>query len=204
LTHAAFVSLWRASIPIIVSGLDSALQLPWTPSYFIEKYGNMDASLIDGGTGETIQSTVEDFFKGFGLLDPQRPVLKLKDWPSDRTFKEAFPDLWADFLSILPMPDYTKPNGYFNLAAYIPRNTVVPDLGPKLYLAYQDKNCLGSTALHADVSNALNILMYASRTSDDRDGFALWHVFSPSHTPLLREYLRSLDKSIGAVDPIHA
>lgn len=42
----------------------------------------------------------------------------------------------------LPLPEYTKRDGRLNLAARLPNFFVRPDLGPKMYNAYGEKNWL--------------------------------------------------------------
>lgn len=39
----------------------------------------------------------------------------------------------------LPLPEYTKRDGRLNLAARLPNFFVRPDLGPKMYNAYGEK-----------------------------------------------------------------
>ena len=41
----------------------------------------------------------------------------------------------------LPLPEYTKRDGRLNLAARLPNFFVRPDLGPKMYNAYGEKDC---------------------------------------------------------------
>lgn len=63
------------------------------------------------------------------------------------------------------MPDLTRPDGVLNLASRLPTNGYRPVLGPQLYCAYSssDESTLGTTKLHVDVIDALNILVHASR-----------------------------------------
>lgn len=42
----------------------------------------------------------------------------------------------------LPLPEYTKRDGRLNLAARLPNFFVRPDLGPKMYNAYGERNRL--------------------------------------------------------------
>ena len=65
----------------------------------------------------------------------------------------------------------------------------------------------GSTRLHLDLSDAVNILTYASSTTDGSPGYALWHIFAPEDSDHIRKYIRSrlsLDIDIPIVgDFIH-
>lgn len=106
----------------------------------------------------------------------------------------------------LPLPEYTKRDGRLNLAARLPNFFVRPDLGPKMYNAYGERDWLsvfsvfkfsaqldvissylshlhllsltpsrcffpsgltssedrkvGTTNLHLDVSDAVNVMVY--------------------------------------------
>lgn len=94
----------------------------------------------------------------------------------------------------LPLPEYTKRDGRLNLAARLPNFFVRPDLGPKMYNAYGERDHLGdenasspaafvgsfnislcppqlgltssedrkvgTTNLHLDVSDAVNVMVY--------------------------------------------
>lgn len=41
-----------------------------------------------------------------------------------------------DFMSMLPMPEYTHPDGELNMVSFLQENDVKPDLGPKTYVAF--------------------------------------------------------------------
>jgi hypothetical protein len=63
----------------------------------------------------------------------------------------------------------------------------------------------GSTRLHLDVTGAVNIMLYAADQLDGSPGGALWHIFGPEATPILRQFMR--EEAAGATeepgDPIH-
>lgn len=115
--------------------------------------------------------------------------------------------------------------GVYNLVAHFPENAIAPDLGivpvnptarlsfdgafsgPKMYNSLSsifDDHHAGSTRLHLDLSDAVNIMAYASKTADDSPGFAIWHIFAPEDSDRIRVYLRSR-KEHGLIvgDPIH-
>ena len=92
---------------------------------------------------------------------------------------------------------------YFHLSHH---SFVIP--GPKMYNAHGDPaNNLrhGSTRLHLDVTGAVNIMLYAADQLDGSPGGALWHIFGPEATPILRQFMR--EEAAGATeepgDPIH-
>ena len=68
-----------------------------------------------------------------------------------------------------------------------------------------DEDHAGSTRLHLDLSDAVNILTYASKTPEGLPGYALWHIFAPEDSVRIRAYLRQhSQKCNNAVgDPIH-
>ena len=59
----------------------------------------------------------------------------------------------------------------------------------------------GSTRLHLDASDAVNLLVYASRMPNGSDGYALWHIFAAESTEAIRGYLNQRGSHLG--DPIH-
>jgi lysine-specific demethylase 3 len=96
-------------------------------------------------------------------------ILKLKDWPPTEDFSEMLPSRFSNLMECLPLPEYTKRNGVFNLASRLPDFFVRPDLGPKLYNAYGSAFYPqeGTTNLHLDVSDAVNVMMYVGIPTDD-------------------------------------
>ena len=98
-------------------------------------------------------------------------ILKLKDWPSTADFAEALPTRFKDLMKCLPLPEYTHRNGKYNLASRLPEFFVKPDLGPKMYNAYGSAKTpkSGSTNLHLDMSDAVNLMLYVGIPTDDKD-----------------------------------
>ncbi len=66
-----------------------------------------------------------------------------------------------------------------------------------------DDDHAGSTRLHLDLSDAVNILVYASTTADSRPGYALWHIFAPEDSATIRTYLEKKSPDTKPGDPIH-
>lgn len=95
-------------------------------------------------------------------------ILKLKDWPTSEDFAESMPSRFIDLMDALPMPEYTKRNGDLNLASRLPEFFVKPDLGPKMYIAYGLAKYpqSGTTNLHLDVSDAVNVMVFVSHEKD--------------------------------------
>ena len=79
--------------------------------------------------------------------------------------------------------------------------------GPKMYIAHaapQDDVHHGSTRLHFDLTNALNVMLWAASQPDGTPGAAIWHIFHASDSSILRKFLRENGYHTGADDPIHS
>ena len=65
-------------------------------------------------------------------------------------------------MKALPLPEYSTRTGRLNLAGRLPKGSVRPDLGPKMYNAYGSDplSNKGTTNLHQDVGDAVNIMMH--------------------------------------------
>ncbi len=66
-------------------------------------------------------------------------------------------------------------------------------LGPKVYFALaakQDDGHHGSTRLHCDLTDAVNVCVFAAQQSDGSPGGARWDIFSPQDTTRLGKILR--------------
>ncbi|OON17333.1 JmjC domain protein [Opisthorchis viverrini] len=91
-----------------------------------------------------------------------------QDWPTTDDFAELQPHRFNDLMTNLPMPEYTRRDGQLNLAARLNSFFVCPDLGPKLYVAYGTggSRSIGTTNLHVDIADAINLLLYVGHPSD--------------------------------------
>lgn len=110
-------------------------------------------------------------------------LFKLKDFPPSHDFRDLLPLHHRDFEEALPFAEYTSRRGRLNLASALPSYALPPDLGPKMYAAFgcfssagerpptmevarssggklPPLECPGSTKLHLDMSDAVNLLMY--------------------------------------------
>ncbi|KAG6853504.1 hypothetical protein C0991_003699 [Blastosporella zonata] len=198
LTPDTFPALWALGEPLVVQGLLPAFSITWTPEYFIEKYGLQSCLVIECQTEVNRRVTVGEFFKQFGKYEERGAdggkgeVWKLKDWPPSMDFKKAFPELWEDFGNAVPVPSYVRRDGVMNLASHFPEDTVAPDIGPKMYNSLATttgEGSKGSTRLHMDMADAINIMTYASLAPDGSPGCAAWDLFRPEDSDKLREYL---------------
>ena len=204
----------------------------WHPSAFSAEFGHLKHDIINCKTHKLIpQVPLKWFWDGFEslksrLLDKQGMpmLLKLKDWPPEDDFAQYFPRRFADLMKWIPLPDYTRREGRFNLAAYMPDFFVCPDLGPKMYIAYGSSLYpeYGSTNLHLDMSDAVNLIVYVGIPGDgnreehyragiravDEAGCdlatrqrvrdegvvvgALWHIFHPRDADKIRDFLNKV------------
>ncbi len=70
--------------------------------------------------------------------------------------------------------------------------------------SFESQGSKGSTRLHMDMADAINIMTYASPTPDGRPGCAAWDIFRAEDTPRLRKFLRKKFKGQYQHDPIHS
>jgi len=176
------LSLWRSQwlrgAPVIVSGchrrLNSSL---WHPDSFLAEFGNLTTDLFDCGNSVVLlEYPMRQFWAGFESIGSRlrdrfgrTRILKLKDWPPGDDFADLLPQRFANLMKVLPFPDYTHRSGSLNLASCLPEHFVRPDLGPKMYVAYGSalSSDVGSTNLHLDMSDAVNVMTYVGIPVDD-------------------------------------
>lgn len=64
------------------------------------------------------------------MIDPD--ISDNKDWPPTKNFKDVFKLLFEDFMSMVPMPEYTSASGCMNAASHFNKFLTEPDLGKRL------------------------------------------------------------------------
>ena len=62
----------------------------------------------------------------------------------------------------------------------------------------------GSTRLHMDMADAVNIMVYAEPCSDGSPGGARWDLFRAEDAPAIRKFLRDRFNLADGLDPIHS
>jgi len=193
--------------------------------------------LVNTKTGKTVPSQpMKWFWEGFEKVS-LRPcdgqgspmLLKLKDWPSEDDIASYIPKRFHDLVHDFPIQAYTLREGGLNLASYIPDNFLKPELGPKMYIAYGSPLYpeYGSTNLHMDMSDAVNLMVYVgipqdgNNTDTMREGLravdeagcdiamknrirvegcrvgALWHIFHPRDADRIRDFLNKVTMEKG-------
>ncbi|KAI0055386.1 hypothetical protein BV25DRAFT_1775028, partial [Artomyces pyxidatus] len=206
-TEPQFCSLLAQGIPIVVDVDRKKLQGGWTPRDFIRRFGDRKITVVNAQTNRSSPSTVKSFFEQFGQQRRSGEILKLKDWPPEKDFRVEFVDHYESFVDAVPYPDTTRPDGVLNMRSHYPQNGVVPDLGPKMYNAFgteEGENGNGSTRLHMDVTDAVNIMAHAEPFPDGRPGAARWDIFPHRSVSKLRDFLRVHGGFQGIGDPIHS
>ncbi|KAG8721975.1 hypothetical protein FRC09_007036 [Ceratobasidium sp. 395] len=204
-TEDVFKAIWARGEAVVIEGLLDAFKIKWTPDFFIDTYGQDECWVQDCSTNKEKRSNVKAFFSKFDEADRGNLSWKVK-----RRFQEKFPQLYDDFAAAVPVPNYTRRDGILNLASYFATNGIAPDLGPKMYNALVSSEApggQGSTRLHIDMADAVNIMMFASNSKGGEDpGVAAWDIFRASDSDKIRAYLRrkSGKKATGGGDHIHS
>jgi len=228
-----FQQQWQRGQPVIVANVSKKLNIDlWHPDAFNKEFGHLEHDIINCKSHKLIPKVPLKFFwDGFEHLDTRMldqngmpMLLKLKDWPPEDDFAQYFPRRFSDFMKWIPLPDYTRREGRYNLASYMPEFFVRPDLGPKMYIAYGSPLYpeYGSTNLHLDMSDAVNLIVYVGVPQDgnkeehfqagiravDEAGCdiatrqrvrqsgvlvgALWHIFHPRDADKIRDFLNKV------------
>jgi len=175
---ALWRSQWCRGAPVIVSGCIDHLDTSfWHPNSFSAEFGSCRAELVDCGNSVVLLGySMRQFWAGFECIGARlrdrfgrTRILKLKDWPPGDDFAVLLPRRFADLMTALPFPEYTHRSGSLNLVSHLPEHFVRPDLGPKMYVAYGAalNPDVGSTNLHLDMSDAVNVMMYVGVPTDD-------------------------------------
>lgn len=70
--------------------------------------------------------------------------------------------------------------------------------------SYLRSGSKGSTRLHMDMADAVNVMTYAAPTPDGKPGSAAWDLFRAEDSDKIREFLRNKYKGTYQHDPIHS
>ena len=80
-------------------------------------------------------------------------------------------------------------------------------LGPKMYNAMASSDTpgtKGSTRLHMDMADAVNVMLYCAPTPDGKAGGALWDIYDALDAGKIRDFLKNKFKGKFQNDPIHS
>ena len=69
--------------------------------------------------------------------------------------------------------------------------------------SYDAQGSKGSTRLHMDMADAVNVMLYSAQTPDGRPGSAAWDLFRAEDSIKIRQFLRKKFKGQFQNDPIH-
>jgi JmjC domain, hydroxylase len=75
-----------------------------------------------------------------------------------------------------------------------------------MYIAYgsiEDDQHHGSTKLHIDMTDAVNIMVWSSGRHEPRHSYALWRIFPQAASSVISDFLRDTGFS-GSGQPIHS
>ncbi|VDC04075.1 unnamed protein product [Peniophora sp. CBMAI 1063] len=139
-------------------------------------------------------------------------AVKLKDWPppGGAGFRSAVPELWDALQRGLPLGSFCRRDGVLNLASHFPSSTNGrgPELGPKLYTAtktHTGAGSRGSTRLHLDAADGVNLLLHAEPAPGGSPGGAVWDLFRAEDADIVRRFLARRAGEKGAdKDPLLA
>ncbi|XP_075791009.1 putative JmjC domain-containing histone demethylation protein 2C isoform X2 [Pelodiscus sinensis] len=239
-----FKECWKQGKPVVVSGVHKKMNINlWKAESISLDFGDHKADLLNCKDSIISNTNVKEFWDGFEevakrqKISGETVILKLKDWPAGEDFKAMMPARYEDLLKSLPLPEYCNPEGKLNLASHLPGFFVRPDLGPRLCSAYgvaaAKDHDIGTTNLHIEVSDVVNILVYVGiakgngvlskagvlkkfeeedlddllrkrlKDSSELPG-ALWHVYAGKDADKIREFLQKIAKEQGLeVSPEH-
>ncbi|KAJ7141899.1 Clavaminate synthase-like protein [Mycena crocata] len=206
LTETIFSSFWAIGHPLLVTGVGDKLKIDWSPHYFANKYGQDTCELVECQTSETSEIKVKDFFDDFGRYGGRKKCGKVKDWPPSEDFRSKFPELYDDFSRAVPVPNYVRRDGVLNIASHFPSNAKYPDLGPKMYIAHANLEASGnqgSTRLHMDMADAVNIMTYAAPDPNGLEGCAAWDIFRAEDSDNIKDFIRLTFGMEEGQDPVH-
>uniref|UniRef100_A0A7R9ILJ1 [histone H3]-dimethyl-L-lysine(9) demethylase n=2 Tax=Timema TaxID=61471 RepID=A0A7R9ILJ1_9NEOP len=192
--YHVFQDQWMRGQPVLVSDVTKHLDNDlWHPDSFARDFGDERNDLVNCMTGNLVPNQpMRRFWEGFEYfsrrLKDERGnpmLLKLKDWPAGEDFAEMLPSRFNDLMRVLPLSEYTHRTGRLNLASRLPDCFVRPDLGPKMYNAYGSAlyPSKGTTNLHLDISDAVNVMMYVGIPKDG------------NHEEHIKEAYRAIDEA---------
>ncbi len=210
-----FQDQWIRGLPVVVANVHKKLNMDiWNPKAFSVEFGHLLNDVVNTKSGKIVPKVpLKTFWDGFENLKARLVeettglpmLLKLKDWPPDNDLAHTLPTRFEDLMKAIPLPEYTKREGRFNLASYMPDFFAKPDLGPKMYIAYG--NALypetGTTNLHIDMSDACNLMVYVGIPQDgakqDHIREGLKSVEESDCDPIFKAHVRDVNPVIGAI-----
>ncbi|XP_043916553.1 probable JmjC domain-containing histone demethylation protein 2C isoform X2 [Protopterus annectens] len=169
-----FQESWRKHQLVLVSGSHRNMKKAlWRPQTIMQEVRSQTMKIVNCRNQETAtEVNSREFWERFLCTveysetpDCLEPILKAE------TELEKLKPLWMDDLyCTLPLPEYSRIDGKFNLVSYLPENTIQSQLLPKLWAAYsvKPKNYnIGTIPLTSDPSDSFSMLIHTEGTSED-------------------------------------
>jgi [histone H3]-dimethyl-L-lysine9 demethylase len=72
------------------------------------------------------------------------------------------------------------------------------------FASSDETNSKGSTCLHMDMADAVNIMLFATPTADGSPGCAAWDIYRAEDASKIREFIKQFQKGTYTHDPIHS
>ncbi|KAG0366360.1 hypothetical protein BGZ54_005447 [Gamsiella multidivaricata] len=202
----SFRAAWLRGGAIVLSGVHKRLRRDWSPAYLKRIHGKATVTAVDIATREaqvmTLQQYLDQHFTG-KTRQGAETAWKMSGWPLE-PFQDVLKELFHDLLRALPLPEYTRPHGAFNLARYFPVDQVGLDLSPKLYACQglgMDLQGCKSIPMSCEISDSLYLCVYTHDPHqrpkvDDEDidasastSAVIWDIFRVEDRHLVREFL---------------
>ncbi|KAF9102030.1 hypothetical protein BGX27_011223 [Mortierella sp. AM989] len=202
ITLEKFRAGWCRGEVILLTGVGKHLKKDWSPKYLKSHYGAVTVRSVDVKSLLYEDMTLKSFFEKHFIGCVTDSAKRMMEWPSE-PFQEVLEDLFTDLLQALPLPDYTRLRGVFNLVRYFPIAQIGIDLSPKLYPSQGlGPNCqdYGSIPISCEMSDSIYICVYTNPTkqesknsslqlSDNPTPAVIWDVYRAEDRHLVQEYI---------------
>ncbi|KAF9201950.1 hypothetical protein BGZ49_007862 [Haplosporangium sp. Z 27] len=202
ITLEEFRESWCRGEVIYLTGIGEHLKMDWSPKYLKAHHGKATVNTMDIQSQETENMTLEEYFNNYFLGKVTESARRMMEWPSD-LFQDILEGHFRDLLQALPLRDYTRLRGAFNLVRYFPIGQIGVDLSPKLYPSQGlGPNCneYGSIPISCEMSDSIYICVYenpfkkesseASQLSSEGSSCAvIWDVYRAEDRRLVQKYI---------------
>ncbi|KAM9252531.1 lysine-specific demethylase hairless [Cariama cristata] len=228
--YKLFQEHWRQGQPVLVSGLQKRLEgRLWGPESFRPSEGEQAVEAVNlRAPASRVRLSSQEFWDGFAasaaspeLEQGGGDLLKLESGFGDMELCRA-----TNLSASLPLPEYCRPTGRLNLAAYLRGRRW---LCPRVCVAYgvhpQDRS-IGTKNLMVEATDSISVLVHAAAwlpeqpaarqdvlLQADADGMdallkerlwdagsqpgALWHIFRAEDAGRIRDFLRKACEDQG-------
>lgn len=169
-----FQASWRKHQPVLVSGSHQNMKRTiWRPQTLLQELRCQMIKTVNCTNQETVtELSSSEFWDGF-LCTLKRSETSdgLESIMKAETDLAKLKPLWMeDLYCNLPLPEYSRTDGKFNLVSYLPENTIQSQLLPKLWAAYSTKSKnykIGTNHLTTDPVDSFSMLIHTEGTPGD-------------------------------------